>query len=308
MRVLVVVNDQAGLSDAGLYQFVRLLGLQCCEVTLRYVAPDSEIPSLVADATLFERIVVAAGDGTVSAVAYATRGTGVPILTYPSGTANLLAMNLGLPMEPPALADLLMRGPHAAIDLGELTAADIDGTPVTSGFALIAGAGYDAAIMRGAASLKPALGVAAYFVSAAGNLAPTPATFAVTVDGEELQTEGIAVLITNFGRIQFDLTLTPGADPQDGLLDVAILRGKTPVGLLPALTAAMLLDRSGEHLDRSNAIEVRCGARIEVASEPLLAMQADGDVLRSSTPFTARVLPRAATLVVPAETGLATQP
>lgn len=297
MRVLVIVNDRAGAGDAGLYQFVRLLGLANCEIVLRYIPEQGDVAELAADADAFDRIVVAGGDGTVSAVCYATRTAAVPLLPFPAGTANLLAYNLGLPLDPPALAEILLEGVAVAFDLGELTMTAENGAPTVSGFIMMAGAGYDATIMEGAVALKPTLGPAAYLVSAMSNLMPEPSTFNLVIDGREIRSQGIAVLLVNFSRLQFDLPITPDSDPRDGLFEVTVLRTKTAMGLLPALTAAML-DRSGEYLDRTNGLELYRGAHIEVAAEPAMRAQSDGDAHTAMTPFSARVLPSAARLLV----------
>lgn len=39
-------------------------------------------------------MIAAGGDGTVSSVAHALAGSGMPIMVYPAGTANLVALNL----------------------------------------------------------------------------------------------------------------------------------------------------------------------------------------------------------------------
>ena len=77
MRVLVIVNSKSGGSDAGLCDFVRALGLQGAEVTLRISSDTTPLEGLAHDATQFDRVVAAGGDGTVSTVCYEVRNTGV---------------------------------------------------------------------------------------------------------------------------------------------------------------------------------------------------------------------------------------
>jgi len=136
MRVLSVVNTSSGGADSGLYDLLRIAGQQGAETLMRFVQPNIPIEALVHDAETFDRIVVTGGDGTVSAVCYATRGTGVPVLVDPAGTANLLALNLGLPLDSAGLADLLLTGTPARFDLGELDIQRPDGSRSTSGFTL----------------------------------------------------------------------------------------------------------------------------------------------------------------------------
>lgn len=298
MRVLTIVNARSGGSDAGLYEFARALGQRDAEVVMRFTSPGKPISALVSDADAFDRVVAAGGDGTVSAVCYATRNSGIPVLVYPAGTANLLALNLGLPLDAPTLAAVTLDGVPVSFDLGELTRPRADGPPETSGFAVMAGAGYDAAIMETAAPLKSTFGAAAYLMAAVGNIAPTASQFELVLDGVTAASDGIAVLLVNFGRIQFDIALSHGWDPRDGLLDVAVVRTKHTVGLLPMVLAAMI-DKSGQLNDRSSGIEIYRAAHVEVRADPPMRMQYDGEVLDELTPFSAHSLPRAATLLVP---------
>jgi diacylglycerol kinase family enzyme len=287
---------RSGGGDAGLYDYVRVLGASGAEITMRFSDGDRPLEDLAVDAARFDRVVAAGGDGTVSAVCYATRHSRVPVLVYPAGTANLIAQNIGMPVGPRQLAQTTLEGLVTDFDLGELElATGIGSTTRKTGFALIAGAGYDAAIIEGAKPYKANIGAAAYLVAAVSNMAPTPAHFRLELDGEELVTDGIGVLIMNFGKLQFDMPLATGADPRDGLFQVAIVRPHNVAELLPAVVAGL----SGA--DKLPGIDVYSAARVSVAAEPNLPIQYDGEHLNATTPFKARVLPHAATLLLPSD-------
>lgn len=298
MRALVIVNMYAGGGDAGIYDYARALGSRGAEVTLRFATAEMRVERLLEDVGSFDVVVAAGGDGTVSAVCYATRASGVPVLAYPAGTANLLALNLGLPLDAVQLARVTLEGVPVAFDIGELIQGD-GAKQRTSGFMVMAGAGYDAAIIESAQPLKSVFGPAAYLLAAVGNIAPTVSTFDMVLDGVEMTTEGIAVLLVNFGRIQFDLAVAPGWDPRDGQLDVAVVRTKNAAGLLPVVFAAML-DKMGEYPNTTPGIEIHRASRVSISARPALRMQYDGEALESLTPFSARSLHRQATLLVPA--------
>jgi diacylglycerol kinase family enzyme len=295
VRVLVIDNPRSGQGDAGLYAFVRELVARGAEVVVRPMPPGVPPPELLGDAASFQRVVSGGGDGTTSTLAYALRDSGLPILAYPAGTANLLPLNLGLPYDPAALARLTLEGPVRKTDLGEITVGDEP--PV--GFAIMAGAGFDAAVMQGAAELKSTLGVGAYFLSVMGNLMPTVADFRIWLDGELLATDGIAVIVVNFAKIQFDLSVTHESDATDGLLEVAVIRTRHVAGLIPTVWQA-LLDRLGTMPERSG-LEIHQAREIRVESEPPLPLQYDGEYVGTQTPFSARVLSGAATFVMPEE-------
>ena len=295
MRVLIVVNTRSGGGDSGLYYFVRALGSSGVEVTLRFCDGTRTLESLVVDAASFDRVVAAGGDGTASAVCYALRNTDIPILVYPAGTANLLALNLNMPMEPRALADVVTLGQQVRFDLGELARPAKGGPPLRSGFAIMAGAGYDASIMEAAQQFKATIGAFAYLMAAVSNLAPTASAFELDLDGEHVSTDGIAVLLVNFGRIQFDLPVANGADPRDGLFQVTVLRTRNVAGLLPAIIAGM----SGA--EKMPGIDVYQASRVRVEAVPELRMQYDGEVINAFTPFEASILPGAANLLLPSD-------
>ncbi len=297
MNVLMVTNLRSGFGDSGLYEYVRELGSHRAEVTLRFLNEGADLEHLLRDAGDYARVVAAGGDGTVSAVAYALRGTGIPVLPYPAGTANLLARNLRIPVDPLELAMATIVGRTVTIDLGELSLSPRSGYGVRrQGFSIAAGAGFDAQLMEAAQPLKAALGEGAYIIGALQNLAPTVSKFTLTLDGRTVETEGIAVLLMNLAHIQFDIAVAHGVDAQDGLLEVVVLKPASPAGLLPAAWAA-LLDRLRDHPARPG-LEIHTAAEIDVVAEPRLPLEYDGELIDAMTPFSARVLPRAATFIV----------
>jgi diacylglycerol kinase family enzyme len=295
VRVLVIVNTRAGGGDAGLYDYVRVLGNTGAEITMRFCDGEKALDELAADGARFDRVVAAGGDGTVSAVCYTLRHTKVPILVYPAGTANLLAQNLGMPVEPRQLADVTMRGQVVEFDLGEIERPAPLGPNVRSGFTLIAGAGYDAAIVDSARPFKANMGEAAYFLAAVSNLTPQAAHFTLDLGGEEVVTDGIGVLILNFGKLQFDVPIAPDSDPRDGVFEIAVIRTRNVTGLVPAVVASI----SGA--ERLPGIDIYKATRVTVSADPSLPVQHDGETADASTPFSARVLPHAASLLLPAD-------
>ena len=300
MRILVVINNRAGGGgDGALYAFIRALGASGAEVTLRFSDQDNAVESLLGDAAQFDRVVSAGGDGTAGAIAYALRDSGVPLMIYPAGTANLLALNLNMPFEPRTLAHALIEGVTLDFDLGEIEQPSEDGVGVTrQGFTVVAGAGYDAAIMETAQPLKSAFGAAAYLMAAVSNMTPTTARFELELDGTPMTTDGIAVLLVNFGKLQFDVPVARGASPRDGLLDIAVVRPRSVAGLLPAVMSNLFDPRVDSP---TPGVDMYTASQITLRSDPPLRMQYDGEVATSLTPFAARVLPGAAKLVLPSD-------
>ncbi len=309
MRILTIVNLRSGQADAGLYDYLRALGRAECEIVVRFLGKKRTMASMLEDAKEFDRVVAVGGDGTVSGVCYALRGSGVPMLPYPAGTTNLLALNLRLPTEPLDLAALTTHGAIRSLDIGELTCLNPgdDCSPDGSfeeeadrrrrGFMIMAGAGFDAAIMDAAREYKHTVGWGAYLVGALQNLTPTRSRFKLTLDDEEVERDGIAVLVANAARLKFDLSFSRTSDPADGLFEVIIVRTRNAVELIPAVWTT-LASRAINLSDKTPGLEVLRGRKVRVEAEPELALQYDGEYIGANTPFEATVLPGAGTLVV----------
>lgn len=293
MKLLVINNLSSGYRDGAIYDFIRAVAEDGDEVCLRCTDGTTEIEDLLYDAGHYDLVVASGGDGTVSTVAYALADTGIPILPFPAGTANLLALNLFEPGEPHALAKLAREGHVMEFDIGEVELA----TGEKSGFSIMAGAGYDAAIMGTAEQTKHLLGPLAYFQAAITNAMPQVSNISVTIDGETIQREGMGVLFMNFSKVQFDIAFIHENLPRDGLFDIVIMKTKNAFGLIPDFITG-ILDRGGDFPNRSEAIEICQGREIYVDATPSLEMQFDGEVSHATTPFTVRILPRAARFIV----------
>ena len=263
---------------------------------MRCIDGETDVAELLSDAENFDAVVAAGGDGTVAAVAYLLAETGIPVLPFPAGTANLLAANLASPAEPHALAKLMREQRLMDFDIGELELANGDAV----GFSMIAGAGYDAVIMEGAREAKSLLGPMAYFTSAFANPTPQFSHLTLTIDGETIETQGVGVLVINFSKLQFDISLVHENLPRDGMFDIVVMNTHDALGLIPSILSCVL-DRAGDFPGRPDALEVFRGREVTVVADPPLAVQYDGEVTGTTTPFTARMLPEASRFVVSEE-------
>ena len=162
-----------------------------------------------------DTVVACGGDGTVRAVIESIAGSSATLGVVPLGTGNLLAVNLDLESGIDAVA-------HAVG--GTVRRLDV-GTVNGERFSVMAGVGFDAAMIRDAKpEVKKRFGSVAYVASAIRN-APARLTYAfVDVDGRRVWSGRTAmVLVGNCGTVTGGLEVFPDAHPDDGILDVAIL-------------------------------------------------------------------------------------
>lgn len=292
MKLLVFINLASGLPDGSSYDFIRSFGQAGDEVVIRYAAPGCDFAAPLDDAKTFDAVVACGGDGTVATVLYALRNTGIPVLPFPAGTANLLTQNLYSPIDAPALSRLVREGKRLDCDICELEIGNF-----RTGFTMMAGCGYDATIMFDAASAKKYLGQLAYFHSAITNPTPQVSNFKIDIDGEHIECSGICALLINFSKLNADLSLQPTASPCDGTLDLMVVTTDTALQLLPTV-AAISLNPAFDPKRDSKALSYYHGKEIRIEADPPMYIQYDGEPLDLTTPFTARVLPGASRLIM----------
>ncbi len=292
MKLLVIDNMLSGLGDGAIFDYVRTFMGDGDEVVVRTSDGTTDVRAFLHDAEEFDLVVASGGDGTIASIAYLLADTGIPLLPFPAGTANLLSLNLEAPTEVHALVKMTRAFKTLDFDLGEI---EFPGGR-HQGFTLMAGAGYDAKIMEAAEQGKRLFGPMAYFTSAVANPTPQFAEFELTIDGSTMHSSGVGVLVINFSKVQFDISVVHENMPRDGKFDIVVLQTKDAFGLIPALFAA-ILDRSGDFPNRAGAFQVFRGSEVTVVSDPPLPIQHDGEAVGLQTPFRARLLPEAARYV-----------
>lgn len=164
-------------------------------------------------------VVACGGDGTVRACLAPLAGTETALGIVPLGTGNLLASNLSIS---PGLdaGSGVGRGEPRTIDLGRVNG---------EAFAVMAGSGFDALMIRDADDdVKSRFGTVAYVISGAKNLRTDLVGTKVVVDGDVwFEGRTTMVLVGNFGKISGGLEVFPDAEPDDGLLDIAVMSAST---------------------------------------------------------------------------------
>lgn len=189
-------------------------------------------------------VAAAGGDGTVRAVAEGLRGSGVPLALLPSGTGNLLARNLELPLTNMDEAAAIMFGERErAMDLGVVELRrDRDASPSEHVFVVVAGIGIDAKMIKNTnTKLKKAVGWLAYvdgITRSLPELKPIHLTFSLD-GGPTRSTTAHSVLVGNCGMLPGGILLMPEARIDDGVLDVAALRPRGPFGWLKVWNTLM---------------------------------------------------------------------
>jgi len=295
-RALLVVNPaarNAARREAAAVRAFTELGVEVEVARTRRAGDAAELATALVAGGALDAVFTLGGDGTAMEVVGALAGGDTPVGILPGGTGNLIARTLGTPLGVASAVRALVRGERARVDLGLVQRAG--GTP--RHFAFAAGVGIDARMIEETpARLKRRLGVLAYVLSAArAILAGERFRVRVVIDGEEIVRDAAAVMIVNFGAVLGDLfRFGPGIRHDDGLLDLCLF---TPHSAADAVRVLWRLARKDFRDDAS--LVYRAGREFLVEPATPSVAQADGELL-GQTPITVRVVPLAATLLVPA--------
>ncbi len=227
----------------------------------------------------FDVIIAVGGDGTTNESINGIIGQNVVLGLLPIGGSNVLARELGYPMDLCDAARLITRRSRRKIDLGCINGRY---------FSMMASCGYDAyAISRTSLKVKRFLRRYAYlFAGIKDFLGYTPTEIEVVIDNNKAIDKGTLVVIGNSHFYGGTHQMTPYAEIDDGFLDLCIYQGKTQIGLVRFALAMF----SRQHLNMKNVKYYRV-RRIEMRSSKKTMVQVDGDPL-GELPMTAHVEPR----------------
>jgi diacylglycerol kinase family enzyme len=164
-------------------------------------------------------------------------------------------------------------------------------------FLHMAGAGLDSHFfLRTSRALKRRVGWLAYVPAAATALRQPPARFDIAVDGRSLAVTSPLVLVANGASVITPMIrLHPRVHDQDGWLDLLVFTATTPWPIARSVWGFV----TGSLATSPYLIHLR-GRQISLASDPVLPVQLDGDVV-TRTPASFKVAPRAIGVIVPAQ-------
>jgi YegS/Rv2252/BmrU family lipid kinase len=234
-------------------------------------------------------VVICGGDGTVMACLGALAGSDLPVAIIPVGSGNLLARNLGIPLQLDDSLATAIGGVDRRIDLGRL-----DDQP----FAVMAGMGFDAAMMADTTEdMKRAVGWPAYVASGLRHLRDPVMKMRLRIDdGPTLRRSARTVLVGNVGQLEGGLELLPDAEADDGLLDVIIVAPRTLRDWLRVVYRIVRHREHDRHLERFR------GATISIEVDRSVPRQMDGEVITEGSRLDVRVEPGALLVRVPQST------
>lgn len=293
-RVAMVINPvkaQAGPARTALAEACELAGWEpplILETTVESPGFRQAQQALAAGADV---VLAAGGDGTVREVARAVAHSPAAMGLLPLGTGNLLARNLGLPVNDlHGSIQTALHGAERRIDMGRIALENSrTGNHSTSNFLVMGGIGLDAEVIAATRDeLKKRVGWLAY--SEAGvRLLPGPRRrMRVQADGGVPQVRKVSsVVFANTGQLPAGIDFIPLAAVDDGMLDIVVLSPRTVFGWAAVL--GKVVTRNRRELP---VIEYQRARTVTVSTEEPTITQLDGDLSGAATSVTVTVDPQ----------------
>jgi diacylglycerol kinase (ATP) len=292
VRSCIILNPRAGSAEQ--MGALREALAARFEGTLYETDSAGHATALAAEALEagYDLIIAAGGDGTINeiingfAIDFARGRLGI----IPLGTGNDLARTLAIPADPLAALNIVMSGAEHRLDLMRAETA----SQSTYGINVAAG-GFSGQVDEVLTDeLKANWGPLAYLLGAA-RVVPDLASYKTTIaweDGSVERVEAMNIVVANGRTVAGGFQVAPLANPEDGLLDVIIVRYGDVLDL--AGVAARLL--AGNYL-HSEQVMHRKARHVHIASQPGMWFNVDGELF-TSQPVTFTVMPQALRVVV----------
>jgi len=261
------------------------------EVDLKLTSSPGEATEIAARAARngSSDVIVAGGDGTINEAIQGLAGTEARLAIIPRGTGNVLARELGLPLDDEQAVAVAAGGKSRTIYLG--VAID-ETTNVSRHFVLMAGIGLDASVVGGVdPTLKKRIGKGAFWISGLSHLASwNPQPFTLEIDGNKYQATFAA--IGKAAKYGGDLAITPGARLDERAFEICMIETTSRRRYLRLLSHAM---RGG--MPRNNP-EVRFVKAASVKAYGDAPVQIDGELI-GRLPMRFEIAPHSLEVIVP---------
>ena len=243
-------------------------------------------------------LVVAGGDGTLNEAVHGIGLAGFPedvtLALLPTGTGNDLARTLGVPTDPEGAAEVLRAGRMRSLDAARARSGEV----VERFFVNVAVGGVGAQVSEAAddEDFKGRWGKLAYsraFLDVARSFDALDVR--LVIDGDERRVRALNVVVGNCRYAGGGWPAAPRANPEDGLLDLVVVREAGSLGLLDlgrkALAGADYLGDEGILFARGRSI------RVETVPAGGFGFNADGELLGCG-PVEFSAIPRALKVIV----------
>lgn len=293
-RFLFLLNPRAGVQKG---QPLPQLIQQKCEAAavlyaIEHTRADADY-SLLKEKILHGQItdvIIAGGDGTISAVTANLRTLPVNFGIIPRGSGNGLALAAGISKDPGKALDIILNG----------KAQPVDGFMINGHFScMLSGIGFDAQVAHDF-DRQSKRGFWKYTQLTLKNLASIkPYAFKLKAKNIDLSLKAYFISVANSNQFGNYFTIAPKASLQDGLLDIVAVEKKNLFSVLLHIAWHIRFGTFTLDFKKRGGITYFQTAELIIQNPELAPFHIDGDGKDTATQFTVKVIPSAYFLLMP---------
>ncbi len=234
----------------------------------------------------FTNFIGVGGDGTIHYMANILAGTDKNLGVIPTGSGNDIAVNLGLPSDVKSCCRIIKKGATKRLDLGLINDKYY--------YLCIAGSGFDSQVNDLANNTRlPVKGPAKYSYSVYKTLITFKSKkFFMDYDNNQREFFGMMITASNMPSYGGGMRITPDADPEDGLLDICIIKRMSKLHFVKVFPKVY----EGKHIEDSN-VEIFRTSYLKLDSEYRFSVFADGEYI-CKLPASFKVVPKKLNFIV----------
>ncbi len=293
-RLLFLLNPRAGVQQK--QPLLQLIQQKCEEAAMSYVIEHTRADadySLLKEKIKAEKItdvIIAGGDGTISAVTASLRELPVSFGIIPRGSGNGLALAAGISKDPGKALEIILNG----------KAQPVDGFLINDQFScMLSGIGFDAQVAHDF-DRQSKRGFWKYTQLTLKNLVSIkPYSFKVKAKNVNLSLKAYFISIANSNQFGNHFTIAPKASLQDGLLDIVVVEKKNLFSVLLHIAWHIRFGTFTLDFKKRGGITYFQTSELVIENPELAAFHIDGDGKETSTQFTVKVVPAAYSLLMP---------
>jgi diacylglycerol kinase (ATP) len=236
-----------------------------------------------------DRVVAVGGDGTIKMLASLLKETPIALGILPAGSANGMARELQVPLQPEQALDVIVNGECRKLDLIKINEEEI--------CLHLSDVGLNALLVKYFEQSNKR-GMWGYAKAVFKVLWNKPLMYLkIKTDNEEIRRKAFMVVIANAQTYGTGAIINPDGKLNDGEFEVVVVRKLHLVELFKMLISHKPFDRA--------RIEVFKTKNVEMQLKRKAYFQVDGEYLGKEICVKARILPRIVTMVLPPEKELA---